>query len=112
MASRLSARAAQSDADRQLHEPLAAALRALDKASEYCGRVTRMRDNESFLSSGAARKYLQDIHRAQSLLQGIGTLVSRVDFSDPDLLPEETRAEIYRKKLADARKAKEEKRGR
>ena len=98
MASRIRSHMAQNEADRELHEHLAIALRAIDKAEASCGRVAHMRDNESRLSSGAARQYAMDIRRARSLLESIGTLVSRVDYDDPDLIPESTRSDIYRKK--------------
>jgi len=82
------------------------ALHALEKAEGVCGQVTRMRDNESLLSSGAARQYMQDIRRARNLIDGIGTLVSKVDYTDPDFLPEETRSELFHKKQEELRTAK------
>ncbi len=110
MANRIRARAMENEADRELHESLAIALRALDKAEVSCGRVARLKDSESHLSSGAARKYASDIRRARSLIENIGTLVSRVDYTDSDLLPESVKIENTRKRLAELRKVQDDRR--
>lgn len=83
MASRIRLRAMQNEADRELHTSLVEALRHLEKAEAFCGRVLRLRDEDSQVSAGRVRRYAQDIHRARNLVEGIGSLVNRnVDEED------------------------------
>ena len=99
------ARTAQNEADREMHEHLAAAVRALDKAEACCGRFARLDGTTNRVSPGKARTYLKTVRQAKGLLHGIGSLVSKIDFDDPDLLPEDTRAEMTRTKRQEAQAA-------
>lgn len=100
------ARTAKNEADMEMHKHLAAAIRALDKAEECAGRFTRLEEKETYISSHRARRFVRDIQRSRGILHAIGSLVPGYDHEDPDLLPEEVKAEISRQRIADQKAKK------
>lgn len=88
-----------------MHEHLAAALRALGKAEISCGRFARLDGQTPRVSPGKARAYLKAIRQAKGLLSGIGSLISKIDFDDVDLLSEDAKADLARQKRGVAKAA-------
>ena len=102
MASRLKARFARHEMDREMHTALAEAIRALGRAEGACARASRLPADPT-TGSGMphrAREYLRTIRRAGTLVQSIGNLVPNLDFTDPDLLTEDALAERARQRRA------------
>lgn len=92
---RLRARLAASEADRELQTHLAEAKRCLGKAAHSCGKV--INTNRRRGTEARRAKLAQDtIQRALSLVSNIGYLTPRIDHDERDMLSEEQLAEIAR----------------
>jgi hypothetical protein len=84
---------AKSEADRVVQTHVANAERALRAALRVCKQARR---GTGTVEARRAPRVERDIARALSALAGVGRLTPIYDLDDPDLIPEETRAEMAR----------------
>lgn len=92
---RLRARLAASEADREFQTHLAEAKRCLGKAAHSCGKVINTHRRRG-VEARRAKNAQIIITRALSMVGNIGYLTPRIDHSERDMLPEEQLAEIAR----------------
>ena len=96
---RLRARLAASEADREFQSHLAEAKRCLSRAAHSCGKV--INTNRRRGTEARRAKLAQDtLRRALALVSNIGPLTPRIDHSERDMLSEEQLAEIARAERA------------
>jgi len=100
--SRYRARTATSETDRQI-------TRHLDEASRHVGlALEQLRQNRT-AGRPRKRRVEDELHRALGMLAEVGTVESRYGSGeDPDLIPEETRAERWRAERKAERQAERE----
>ncbi len=104
---RLRARLMRAEEDREIHQHLAEAERALGRAAGTCGKMIRSGGGRyGSRSAIRARENLRMIRKSLSLIQHIGQMVPAIDMRDQDMLPESELAAIAQQK----REARDERR--
>jgi len=103
---RLRSLLATSEIDRDLHDNIANAEKALGKAADVCRRAA----TSGLVESKRSREVLRILLGATKVLEGIGHLSAATLPDDTDLLPDDVLAERHRerreakRKVADAPK--------
>jgi uncharacterized membrane protein YccC len=99
--SRYRAKTAASETDRQI-------ARHLDEASRHVEQALEQLRQNRTAARPRKRRVEDELHRALGMLAGVGTVENRYGSDeDPDLIPEETRAERWRAERKAERQAQE-----
>lgn len=92
--SRLRARLAKSEFDRQVQEQISVAQRAIEQALQVCHTAKRAPGIEKTRAGRVAR----DLIRAQGALGRVGRLTPLYDLDDPDMMSEDERSRLFRER--------------